>query len=112
MNHLKRFWNWLKRWFVDPAALPEELGTKAGIKKHRPIPIELGFMLHADGKVYFRNRQNHTLVRCGSDEICRLVYHEYNVMVEMGRKEQEKTEAKAKRRKKTARVFAKTKSPG
>ena len=40
MNHLKRFWNWLKRLVVDPAALPEELGTKAGIKKHRPIPIE------------------------------------------------------------------------
>ena len=96
---MKRLWRAIVRWVTDPAALPEEIGTKAGIGKHRPIPIELGFYLHADGKVYFRNRLNHSLIKCENEEIIGLVYHEYNVMVEQGRKD---AEAKTKRRKKEA----------
>ncbi len=102
MNLFRRIWSKLDRWIQDPAPLPADIGTRKGLKKHRPIPIELGFMLHGDGTVYFRNRKNHSLLKCNNDEIIGLVYHEYNIVVEQAQKQQEEIDAKAARRKKAA----------
>ncbi len=102
MNLFRRIWSKLDHWIQDPAPTPAEIGTRAGLKKHRPIPIELGFMLHGDGTVYFRNRKNHSLLKCNNDEIIGLVYHEYNIVVEQAQKQQEEIDAKAARRKKAA----------
>ncbi len=110
MNPFKRVWRWLDRKVQDPAASPAEIGTKAGIKKTRPIPIELGFYLHADGTVYYRNRKNHSLIKCENRDLQGLVKHEYNVILEIAKKDQEILEAKAIKRKKRALKIAKRES--
>lgn len=97
MNIFRRIWQKLDHWIQDPAPLPKDIGTRKGLKKHRPVPIELGFMLHGDGTVYYRNRKNHTLLRCKNEEIIGLVYHDYNVLLEQATKLREKT---ARRKKK------------
>ena len=115
-----RVWRAINRWFIDPAAMPEQIGTDAGRKHHRPIPIELGFYLHADGNVYFRNRRDHTQVRVTenwrrknasklfdperhsqggmttTEFIEALVHHEYAVLASMAREDLARKTARRK----------------
>ncbi len=107
---MKRFWRWLKWLIRDPAALPEDIGTEEGQKHHRPIPIELGFYLHADGKVYTRSRWSQTVERVSPKWVYKmrengygvdrpnldtakfieaLVHREYATLVEVAKKERE-----------------------
>ena len=76
------------RWIVGAAVLPEHIGdAQAARTHHRPIPIELGFYLHADGRVYFRNRRNHTQRLCDNELLIDLVHREYAVLAELARKD-------------------------
>ncbi len=117
---MKRFWLWLKFLIRDPAALPEDIGTEEGQKHHRPIPIELGFYLHADGKVYTRSRWSQTVQKVDegwahkmraemegprpgvllpnmdtSAFITALVHREYQILLNVAKKEREIDERRA-----------------
>ncbi len=92
-----RIWQAIQRWVIDPAALPEEIGTEGGRKHHRPIPIELGFYLHADGSVYFRNRRNHTQRKCDVQLLIDMVHREYAILADIARKDLAKTTARRRK---------------
>lgn len=74
------------RWWVNPAPPPEKIGQA---KKHeyRPIPIELGFFMHADGTVYQRMRDRTGDRKVSDLKLKALVYEEYNRLLRLAKKQ-------------------------
>jgi len=86
-SRLRRLWTRLVRWWVDPALPPERIGPDADRERiHRPVPIELGFHLHADGKVYHRRRDAAGDRRVDDPAIVGLVHAEYAELVKRARR--------------------------
>jgi hypothetical protein len=82
-------WAWFKDWWraeSRAAPAPHRIG-QPGVPYHRPIPIELGFFLHTDGKVYKRDRAGGGDLRVQDDGICQMVHEEYAVLVRIAKKE-------------------------
>lgn len=67
-------------WYVNPAAPPEAIGKTKVSAQHRPVPIELGFFLHADGAVYQRMRTGDGDRKIESDDVKALVHREYRIL--------------------------------
>lgn len=81
------------RWWVDPAPSPEQIGNVPNPQKYRPIPIELGFHMHADKTVYQRMRDGSGDRRIHDLKIINLVHEEYFRIRNLAKKERD---AKAK----------------
>lgn len=77
----------LRRWWVNPAPAPEQIGKQgARAFDKRPAAIEIGFYLHADGKVYIRDRRGGGDIRCDIPEVKQLVHDQYRVLIDQHRK--------------------------
>ena len=83
---LARFWSALALWWANPAPTPEEIGKTKQPTSHQPIPIELGFFLHADGKVYQRDRERRGDIRIHDTSVIALVHREYKILAGLARK--------------------------
>ena len=81
-NWFARLWVKFKRWWVKP--FPVRPGPDQGMQ--RAIPIELGFWLHADGKVYHRPRDMSGDRRIDNGEIVGMVHGEYKLLTIMARR--------------------------
>lgn len=65
-------------WLINPAPAPSMIGK--GSRYHRPVPIEVGFVLHADGKVY-QKRRNGQDERVSDEHLIGVVHREYADLV-------------------------------
>lgn len=71
------------RWWRNPAPAPDEVGKQgARAFDKRPAALELGFYLHADGKVYLRDRNGGGDIRVQVREIEDMVRREYRILFE------------------------------
>ena len=82
---LARIWRAIRLWWANPAPTPEEIG-EGGPHKKRPIPIELGFYLHADGKVYHRQRTGDGVRRVSDEHLIGMVHREYRILAGQARR--------------------------
>lgn len=76
---LTGLWNRLRRWFVNPAPLPHQIGTPAA-RGMRPIVIPIVFTLHPDGTVYQRRRRGGD-ERVVDEHLIGLAHREYRDVV-------------------------------
>lgn len=83
MNRLRALWARLRRWWADP--FPAELGREER-EGQRRIPIELVFILAADGKVYHRRRKQDGDRRVDDPVIIAMVHTEYRWLVRQARR--------------------------
>lgn len=75
----------LHRASVNPAFDPRELGA-IGRYKSRSVEIELGFIIHGDGQVVYRNRWGNDEI-VSDEHMIAAVHTEYRNLVEEGRKQ-------------------------
>lgn len=76
---MKKLIRALLYWWNPPATM--QPGKTKRPNQYRPIPIELGFRLDADGKVYFRSRRHDGDRRIDNPEIIEWVHSEYRYLV-------------------------------
>ncbi len=77
----------VQRAHLNPAPGPAAIGKKGRYEK-RVVEIELGFLLHGDGHVIYRNRwgQNE---RITDDRLIGMVHREYRMLVESAQEQLE-----------------------
>jgi hypothetical protein len=89
---LRAIWARIRRewtlFWKNPAPPSSLIGKVNNPESYRPIPLELGFYLHADGKVYRRFRDGRGVIRMDDQAVKDLVHDEYNRMVQLYKKEQ------------------------
>lgn len=83
---LKLKWSQFRLWWVNPAPTPEEIESGTAPKYTRPVPLELGFLIHPDGRVYQRDRMGRGDRRVEDKEVIELVYREYRIVADQARK--------------------------
>lgn len=89
MSFLRRFWTaFAKLWQQEHMPPPEIIG-KAGSQYTRPIPIELGFFLHPDGRVYKRDRAGGGDLRVEDAGVKQMVHEEYTQLMRLALKERQ-----------------------
>jgi hypothetical protein len=76
----------VERWWVDPAPPPHLIGKEDTAANRRPIPIELGFTLHADGRVFWTPRGKVKPIYITDPDLKQMVYTEYNTLVQQAKK--------------------------
>lgn len=83
MKRLKLWWAKLRRWWVDPFPAEFQEREREG---QRRIPIEIVFILAADGKVYQRRRRQDGDRRVDDPTIVAMVHTEYRYLVQQARR--------------------------
>lgn len=73
---------------VDPTVPADEIGLHAR-GTYRPAELELGFLLHADGQVVFRNRWGRDEI-VSDEHLIGLVHREYRQLAKEARRQAER----------------------